>query len=501
MNNSNKQSTRPLGELGEWCGGSTPSKSKTNFWKDGSIPWTSPKDMKTRKIVSTQDKISDAALQETSLSKIPAGSVLIVTRSGILQHSLPVALAGVDLTINQDLKAIVPGPDVEPEFLSYAITSHEQEILRECSKSGTTVASIDTDALKNFEVPVPPLSRQRQIVRTLDALTTCADSAESHLTAIPPLVDKFRQSVLASAFSGELTADWRREHPDVEPAGELLERIRPERKRRWIENYAANLADRAEKRNKKKGKAFTDEDWQAYYEKKLPQGEDRYEEPEPVDPDEEDLPEIPETWEWVRLEEMCLMQNGKSFPSKHYSDNGVKLLRPGNMRASGRITWEEERTAHLPATFADHNPRYEVTGNELVMNLTAQSLKDAFLGRICLTADDEYCLLNQRLARIEPISFDRKWMFWLFKAPVFRNFVDDGLNTGTLIQHLYTSDLREFVFPAPPTEEQRKIVQTLEERLNSISDSVAPALAGATEKLNNLRASLLHDAFNPTEER
>ena len=62
-----------------------------------------------------------------------------------------------------------------------------------------------------------------------------AARAKEALDAIPPLLDRLRQSILAAAFRGDLTADWRAENPDVEPASVLLERIRAERKVRWIE--------------------------------------------------------------------------------------------------------------------------------------------------------------------------------------------------------------------------------------------------------------------------
>ncbi len=59
--------------------------------------------------------------------------------------------------------------------------------------------------------------------------------AREALAEVGPLLEEFRQSVLAAAFRGDLTADWRAAHPNVEPASELLARIRAERRRRWEE--------------------------------------------------------------------------------------------------------------------------------------------------------------------------------------------------------------------------------------------------------------------------
>jgi type I restriction enzyme S subunit len=96
------------------------------------------------------------------------------------------------------------------------------------------------------------------------------------------------------------------------------------------------------------------------------------------------------------------------------------------------------------------------------MNLTAQSLKDEFLGRICVTPQGDRSLLNQRLARLTPVGASSEFAFWVFKSPVFRRFVD-GLNTGSLIQHMFTSNIYEFVFPMPPLMEQAVLVERLDD--------------------------------------
>ena len=120
-----------------------------------------------------------------------------------------------------------------------------------------------------------------------------------------------------------------------------------------------------------------------------------------------------------------------------------------------------------------------VRGNELVMNLTAQSLKDEFLGRVCLSDESEECLLNQRIARLTPTLLSSRFCLWLFKSPVFRRFVD-GLNTGSLIQHMFTSQVLDFRFPVPPMEEQNAIVNSVEQALKSkevLAESLEAALS------------------------
>src|SRR5258708_5529544 len=93
-----------LGEVGRWFGGGTPSKANPLFWTNGNIPWVSPKDMKCALITDSQDHITENAVSKSATNLVEAGSVLIVVRSGILQHTLPVAVAQRQVALNQDLK-------------------------------------------------------------------------------------------------------------------------------------------------------------------------------------------------------------------------------------------------------------------------------------------------------------------------------------------------------------------------------------------------------------
>src|SRR5205823_9569536 len=133
---------------------------------------------------------------------------------------------------------------------------------------------------------------------------------------------------------------------------------------------------------------------------------------------------------------------------RDYQDSGIRLLRPGNLYGNGSVGWTERNTRLMPDRYADESADLVVGSGELVINLTAQSLKDDFLGRVCITSEGERCLLNQRLARLTPVVILPRFMLWVFKSVHFRQFVV-GLNTGSLIQHMFTSQLQDFLFPLP----------------------------------------------------
>ncbi|MFJ2517538.1 restriction endonuclease subunit S [Cellulosimicrobium cellulans] len=168
----------PLREIGTWYGGGTPSKSKPEFWDDGDIPWLSPKDMGRDVLRATQDHITQTAVENSAVRLVPADSVAIVVRSGILERSLPVARVPFETTLNQDMKAITPRDGVDPRWIAYGIRAFEHELLSTTRKAGTTVASIETSKLQAFELPVPPLAEQRRIVEVLEGHLSRLDAAE-----------------------------------------------------------------------------------------------------------------------------------------------------------------------------------------------------------------------------------------------------------------------------------------------------------------------------------
>lgn len=205
----------PAGELGDWRGGGTPSKSNGAFWAAGTIPWVSPKDMKRQFISDAEDHITEAAIAGSATQRVPANSILMVTRSGILQHSLPVAINTVPVTVNQDLKTLSPFEGILPEYVLRHLQADAQLILEAASKTGTTVESIDFDRLKAYPIRLAPLPEQKRIVAKVDGLTVRTARARTDLARVPTLIARYKQRLLSLAFSGELTAGWRGKAADV----------------------------------------------------------------------------------------------------------------------------------------------------------------------------------------------------------------------------------------------------------------------------------------------
>lgn len=173
----------PLGDLGVWYGGGTPSKTRQDFWDRGTVPWLSPKDMGRPTVTTTQDYITESAIRASATKLVPANSVAVVVRSSILDKVLPIALIPIPITLNQDMKALTPREDVLARYIAHLLRSCAQTLLRATRKTGGSVVSIDVPKFMAFRVPVPPLEVQREIVRILDQFTALEAALEAELEA------------------------------------------------------------------------------------------------------------------------------------------------------------------------------------------------------------------------------------------------------------------------------------------------------------------------------
>ncbi len=195
-----------LGDLGVWRGGGTPSKQNPRYWTSGTIPWVSPKDMKSDVITGAQDLITQAAIDDGAVSIVPAGSILIVTRSGILAHSVPVGVTLIDVAINQDIKALVPHAGVDATFVAEQIRALAPEVLAHAGKAGTTVESLTLDRLKTFKIRLAPREEQVVIGREVRHLRARIARAQYAAQLVPDGIASIAERIANMLVAGNLSA-------------------------------------------------------------------------------------------------------------------------------------------------------------------------------------------------------------------------------------------------------------------------------------------------------
>ena len=191
-----------------FAGGGTPSKDKPEFW-EGDIPWVSPKDMKVDFIYSAQDCISHAAVENSAVKLIAPGALLIVVRGMILDHSVPVAIAKVSLTINQDMKALIPKVELNGEYLLYCLKGLKDNILDLVESSAHGTKCLRTEQFDRMPLPLPPFSEQLAIVNKLNNELRIIDDLVSKAEVMIELARERRTALISAAVTGKIDVrDW-----------------------------------------------------------------------------------------------------------------------------------------------------------------------------------------------------------------------------------------------------------------------------------------------------
>ncbi len=218
--------------LGFWTGGGTPSKAVQKYWDSGNILWITSKDMKTKVIYDSMDKITATAVENSSAKLINKGSVLFVMRSGILRRILPVAITNSESTVNQDLQAITPFLN-NSEFIYWYSVANEFNIRKKCAKDGTTVESVESTLLKRYPISICSIAEQTQIVAEIESRLSVTDNLEFVIRNSIEKAEALRQSILKKAFEGKLLSAAEiaqcKQEADYEPASELLKKIKAEK--------------------------------------------------------------------------------------------------------------------------------------------------------------------------------------------------------------------------------------------------------------------------------
>lgn len=329
---------------------------------------------------------------------------------------------------------------------------------------------INLGEMRALDLPLPPLNEQRRIVEKLDAAFDKSRAAKARLERLPALLEKLKRSILAAAFRGDLTKDWRAANPDVEPASLLLERIRAERRRRWEEGLRA------------KGKAP----------KKA-----TYEEPAPVDV--AGLPELPEGWAWASVDELAsLFQYGSSAKTDDVGE--VPVLRMGNIFDGELVVGNLK---FLPRTH-DEFPELFLKPGDILFNRTNSP---ELVGKTAVyRGDPATCSFASYLIRVRVEVIEPAWVSYYVNSPAGRDWVRSVVAQQVGQANVNGTKLRALAVPVPPAGEIRAALMLVQAAFDAVR-----ALRGRVERAafaaSRCEQAALGKAFrgelvpqNPTDE-
>ncbi len=350
---------------------------------------------------------------------------------------------------NTELHVIRPLCGIEPKFIYYFI--HQEAFRKEASYNMTGNAGqlrVPIDFIRTALLPLPPLNEQRRIVSKLEKFLSKVEACKDRLKKIPIILKRFRQSVLASSCSGRLTADWREKNPDVEPAEKLLEKI------------SINV-----KKVKKNSHL--------------------------VDLNILNLPEIPEFWKYVSIDDLTNNIKYGTSQKCDYEKIGVPVLRIPNM-ADGIIDVSDLKYAELPEN--EYKNLKLISGDILLIRSNGSV---SLVGKTSIVRAGEegfaYAGYLIRL-RFNKTLLDPFYINLALSSYYTRLQIEIPARSTSGVNNINSTEVKNLIIPLPPLSEQQEIVRRVES-LFKLADSIEARYEKAKNYIEKLSQSILLKAF------
>ena len=328
---------------------------------------------------------------------------------------------------------------------------------------------VDFGQLQSFALALPPKAEQDRIANLLDELLDEMATGIAALERCREKLHRYRASVLKAAVGGDLTADWRSEHPDAEPASELLQRILAERRAHWEKEQLDTYAE--------KGKV-PPKNWKAKYR-------------EPVSPDLGDLPSLPCGWCWATVDQCAsAIQYGSSAKPGHDS-SGIPVLRMGNLSANGDITLDGLK--FLPTDHSTLADLYLEDGDLLFNRTNSIELvgKTAtYVGSPSPATFASYLIRVRLLA-----GLNSRLLMYMLNSYWGRQWIKRVASQTVGQANVNGTKLKAFAFPLPPEPEQERLVSAVDDVIHAVDSLDAQVIASMAAAVK-LRQAALHHAFS-----
>lgn len=313
---------------------------------------------------------------------------------------------------------------IDKKFLYYFL-SDPHNVLGETKLHGSTMKHVTKTNMEKLPFPLPPLEEQKRIVAKIEKLMPLVDEyAESYnrLQKIDnEFEDKLKQSVLQYAMEGKLV----KQNPSDEPASELIKKI---------ENEKAELVKEGKIKKSKKLPAITDDE-------------------KPFD--------IPDSWEWVRLKQITTYGNFNSIKGSSIPDNSW-VVDMKDVRKNGGGFSEIVRRK---STDIYKSNKYSFNKNAVLYGKLRPYLRKVEIAQTSGFTTTEMLPINV----VDLSTLVPQYLRYAMLSPYFVNLVNDSMY-GMKMPRVGTTFLAKMVVPLPPLEEQKRIVEKVEELQSSISN-------------------------------
>lgn len=365
-----------------------------------------------------------------------------------------------------------PAEGVSPDYLRHFVS---RSVFRQEAKRNMQGAvgqqRVPVDFIREAELPLAPAAEQERIVSIIEELFSRIDEGERALERVQTLVERYRQSVLKAAVTGELTRAWREQRKGKLESGEaLLARILKARRAAWEKAELEKMRD--------KGIKPANDEWKRKY-------------VEPGDIATDYLGDLPESWQRVRIDAVGEVQLGRQRSPEHHDGKHMRpYLRVANVYEERIDTNDIMRMNFTPDEFVT----YSLRNGDILLN---EGQSKELVGRPAMYKDDlpGACFTNT-LVRFRSTSailpeFAMIVFLYQMKSGGFRKIAKITTN----IAHLGAGRFAEMSFPVPSLEEQQCIVDLVDRQGGAFSALVG-ALVARHRHSDVLRQSVLKAAFS-----
>ena len=336
------------------------------------------------------------------------------------------------ICIGRGLCAVMPFISTSIEFIYLLLQTYEDIFNKKAT--GTTFKAISNEVVFNQIIPLPPLAEQERIVAEIEKyepLIAEYDKLEQQKNKLDgEIYDKLKKSILQYAIQGKLVPQDERD----EPASELLKRIRAEKKAQLGKKYVDSYIYKG--------------DDNCYYEK--------------VDSEvkniTEEIPfEIPKKWEWMRLKQIIDFSKSNSFPSDLIPNEAWILDLEDIVKDSGKVL-RKKRMREVKSKSDKH--KFDC-GNVLYSKLRP------YLNKVVVADEDGFCTSEILAFDFSPIMSEYAKVYLM--SPFFVDYAMNGVY-GVKMPRIGSERGNNALMPLPPLNEQKRIVQRLNEIFNKLKD-------------------------------
>ncbi|HEY6871641.1 MAG TPA: restriction endonuclease subunit S [Geobacteraceae bacterium] len=369
-----------------------------------------------------------------------------------------------------------PTDEFIPKYLAYFL---QQDPLRDflaanASGVGGSLMRVKPATVSDYPFPIAPKQQQQRIVAEIEKQYSRLDEAVTALKRIQANLKRYKAAVLKVAVEGKLTEQWRKEHPDVEPADQLLKRILAERRAKWEAEELAKM--------KAKGTKPKDDSWKKKYK-------------EPAGPDTANLPELPEGWVWARAEQVSDFITKGTTPAatKMYEGSGdIRFIKVYNLTFSGRLNYNYKAAFVDQSVHEEELARSKVVAGDVLINIVGPPL-----GQVSVVpAEIKEANINQAIARIRSLNgvLNRFLAFTLMTESVMSWAIKRAKTTAG--QSNLTLELcRDLPIPLPSFVEQGQIAAEIDRSL-SVAEELETTIETNLKRAERLRQTILQRSFS-----